>query len=307
MNKPRDGCDGCNGKNDTVKTAVAIVATVAEKGRQCDLPRPSSPSKTPQSLRWMWAEDYAQELSANKPLTTPVFAVCIHTANRKPGRGFRRSRIPPRRAHDTLQPQDESIIVGYYTSAEVPPRKLSVLHNLKSGGKLPMARGDGIHRTTARNARMKDTDIDNAQAHNEREKSSYVNQNIVPERTPYNVHFKTPTAGYKELFEQMRSDGVISTRGLKADAEKFGELIFDVNSAYFFNHGGYEFAKQFYADAYKAAIKIVGGEQYPVGSHARRRAQPCHVRRTGAGCVPLPPSCGLYSCCGKANLVVETL
>ena len=102
-----------------------------------------------------------------------------------------------------------------------------------------MARNDGIDRTSARNARMKDTDIDNAQAHNEREKSSYVNQDIVPERTPYNVHFKTPTAGYKEMFEQMRSDGVISTRGLKADAEKFGELIFDVNSAYFFNHGGY--------------------------------------------------------------------
>ena len=136
-----------------------------------------------------------------------------------------------------------------------------------------MARGDGIHRTSARNARMKDTDIDNAQAHNEREKSSYVNQDIVPERTPYNVHFKTPTAGYKEMFEQMRSDGVISTRGLKADAEKFGELIFDVNSAYFFNHGGYEFAKQFYADAYKAAIKIVGGEQYVLSAvmHADER------------------------------------
>ena len=85
-----------------------------------------------------------------------------------------------------------------------------------------MARGDGIHRTSARNARMKDTDIDNAQAHNEREKASYVNQDIVPERTPYNVHFKKPTAGYMEMFEQMRSDGVISTRGLKADAEKFG-------------------------------------------------------------------------------------
>ena len=136
-----------------------------------------------------------------------------------------------------------------------------------------MARGDGIHRTSARNARMKDTDIDNAQAHNEREKSSYVNQDIVPDRTPYNVHFKTPTAGYKEMFEQMRSDGVISTRGLKADAEKFGELIFDVNSAYFFNHGGYEFAKQFYADAYKAAIKIVGGEQYILSAvmHADER------------------------------------
>ena len=120
---------------------------------------------------------------------------------------------------------------------------------------------------------MKDADIGNAQAHNEREKSSYVNQDIVPERTQYNVHFKTPTAGYKEMFEQMRSDGVISTRGLKADAEKFGELIFDVNSAYFFNHGGYEFAKQFYADAYKAAIKIVGGEQYILSAvmHADER------------------------------------
>lgn len=136
-----------------------------------------------------------------------------------------------------------------------------------------MARGDGIHRTSARNARMKDADIDNAQAHNEREKASYVNQDIVPERTPYNVHFKKPTAGYMEMFEQMRSDGVISTRGLKADAEKFGELIFDVNSAYFFNHGGYDFAKQFYADAYKAAIKIVGGEQYILSAvmHADER------------------------------------
>ena len=36
--------------------------------------------------------------------------------------GSRRSRIPPRRAHDTLQPQDESIIVGYYTSAGSAPR-----------------------------------------------------------------------------------------------------------------------------------------------------------------------------------------
>ena len=34
------------------------------------------------------------------------------------------SRTPPRRAHDTLQPQDESMIVGYYTSAEVHPQKL---------------------------------------------------------------------------------------------------------------------------------------------------------------------------------------
>ena len=34
------------------------------------------------------------------------------------------SPFPPRRAHGTLQPQDESVIVGYYTSAEVFPRNL---------------------------------------------------------------------------------------------------------------------------------------------------------------------------------------
>ena len=95
MNKLRDGCDGCNGENDTSKATVAIVATVAEKDRQHDLPRPSSPSKTPQSLRWVWAEDYAQELSANKLLTTPIFVVCTDTANRKTGRGIRRCRISP--------------------------------------------------------------------------------------------------------------------------------------------------------------------------------------------------------------------
>ena len=54
----------------------------------------------------------------------PIFDVWVPGANHKIGRGIRRCRIPPRRAHDTLQPQDESIIVGYYTSAEVPLRKL---------------------------------------------------------------------------------------------------------------------------------------------------------------------------------------
>lgn len=60
----------------------------------------------------------------------------------------------------------------------------------------------------------------------------------------------------------MAADGSVFTRGLKPDAVKFGELIFDVNSAYFYNRGGYEFAKQFYEEAYKSAIKIVRGEQY---------------------------------------------
>ena len=137
-----------------------------------------------------------------------------------------------------------------------------------------MARNDGIDRTVARNQDLETpADVAKVQEHNEREKESYSNQDIVPERTSMNVHFKEPTDDYVKMFEQMEQDGVISTRGLKPDAIKYGELIFDVNSAYFYNHGGYEFAKQFYADAYKAAVEIVGGEQYILSAvmHADER------------------------------------
>ncbi|RHU91900.1 recombinase [Dorea sp. OM07-5] len=137
-----------------------------------------------------------------------------------------------------------------------------------------MARNDGIDRTVARNQDLGNpADVAKVQEHNEREKDSYSNQDIVPERTSLNVHFKAPTDDYVKMFEQMEQDGVISTRGLKPDAVKYGELAFDVNSAYFYNHGGYEFAKQFYADAYKAAAEIVGGEQYILSAvmHADER------------------------------------
>ena len=137
-----------------------------------------------------------------------------------------------------------------------------------------MARNDGLDRTLARNQDLETPDdVAKVQEHNEREKDRYSNVNIVPERTPLNVHFKAPTASYTEMFEQLEHDKVISTRGLKPDAIKYGELVFDVNSAYFYNHGGYEFAKQFYADAYKAAVKIVGGEQYILSAvmHADER------------------------------------
>lgn len=52
-----------------------------------------------------------------------------------------------------------------------------------------IARNDGVHRTTVRNANLTKNQIGNVQRHNEREKESYVNQDIVPERTPLNVHF----------------------------------------------------------------------------------------------------------------------
>ena len=136
-----------------------------------------------------------------------------------------------------------------------------------------MARNDGIDRTSVRNANLTRTQISNTQRHNEREKESYINPDIVPERTALNIHFKRPTGSYAEMFAQMKAEKVISTRGLKDDACLYGELIFDVNSAYFDNHGGYDFARQFYTDAYKSAIEIVGGEQFILSAvmHADER------------------------------------
>ena len=125
-----------------------------------------------------------------------------------------------------------------------------------------MARNDGIDRTSVRNLAVSDKAVGNTQQHNEREKDSYRNPDIIPQRTAWNIHFKKPTASYSDLFSQLETAGTISTRGLKPDATHYCELVFDVNSAYFDNHGGYEFAKQFYEDAYQAAVQIVGGEQY---------------------------------------------
>ena len=88
-----------------------------------------------------------------------------------------------------------------------------------------MARGDGIHRTSARNMRLTTPKLKNAQQHNEREKESYINQDIVPERSHLNVHFKKPDSGYLEQFEQMETNGLISTRGIKEDAFRYGTLV----------------------------------------------------------------------------------
>ena len=178
-------------------------------------------------------------------------------------RGHRSDRTPPRESPRHFAARmDESVIVGYYTSAEVHPRSPARLL-LSKERKKPMARNDGIDRTFARNQDLPTLDdVAKVQEHNEREKDSYSNQDIDTTQTHRNVHFKKPTDSYAAMFDQMIADGVISTRGLKADAVKYGELLFDVNSAYFHNHGGYEYAKQFYADAYKAAVEIVGGEQY---------------------------------------------
>ena len=86
-----------------------------------------------------------------------------------------------------------------------------------------MARNDGVDRTCARNMDVTDNDIGDAQAHNEREKEIYSNEDIIPERSSLNVHFKEPTGSYAEMFEQMKELAVI----LRAERKKQGSIDFD--------------------------------------------------------------------------------
>ena len=136
-----------------------------------------------------------------------------------------------------------------------------------------MPRNDGVDRTLARNRDLSAASVAHAQAHNERDADVYSNPDIVTASSRFNIHYKKPDGSYQEVFDRLEREQIISTRGLKKDAVHFCELLFDVNSAYFHNHGGYEFAKRFYADAYKAAVEIVGGEQYVVSAvmHADER------------------------------------
>ena len=46
-----------------------------------------------------------------------------------------------------------------------------------------MARNDGVDRTTVRNQPRTESNIADAEAHNERQKACYRNEDIVPERS----------------------------------------------------------------------------------------------------------------------------
>lgn len=124
------------------------------------------------------------------------------------------------------------------------------------------------HFTVVRNAAYTASSIGVRERHNERKNESYYNADIVPERVKLNVHYRqnlspdgTPET-YEQTFNRLLAEKVIVKRGLKADAKVFDELVFDVNTAYFEENGGYEFAKQFYEAAYRLAVAEVGGEEY---------------------------------------------
>ena len=102
------------------------------------------------------------------------------------------------------------------------------------------------------------TSVAKAERHNERKNKSYSNMNVDLTQTSKNVHYKKCKNTYNEKLKEMIDDGEISLRGLKDNAKVFDEIIFDINSDYFEQNGGYEFAKVFYGKAFHFAEREMG-------------------------------------------------
>lgn len=95
--------------------------------------------------------------------------------------------------------------------------------------------------------------IGKAERHNERKNQTYSNMNVDLEQTKNNIHYKTCDISYNERLKELVDTGKVSLRGLKDNANVFDELVLDINSDYFEKHGGYDFAKKFYEEAYHFA------------------------------------------------------
>ena len=102
--------------------------------------------------------------------------------------------------------------------------------------------------------------IQKAERHNERKNKSYSNMNVDLTQTPNNVYYKRCKKTYNQRLKEMIENGYLSLRGLKDNAKVFDEIIFDINSDYFEQNGGYEFAKEFYEKAFNFAEKEMGAE-----------------------------------------------
>ena len=103
--------------------------------------------------------------------------------------------------------------------------------------------------------------IGKAERHIERKNESYENMNVDLSRSHMNVHFRScQNQTYNARLDQLIADGTVSLRGLKQDAKIFDEMVFDVNTAYFEEHGGYDYARTFYEEAFRFALKEYGSE-----------------------------------------------
>jgi cell division protein FtsB len=101
----------------------------------------------------------------------------------------------------------------------------------------------------------------------------------VPERAGYNIHFRQilspdgTVESYQETIDRLLAEGKVVKHNFKPKSAIVDELVFDVNTDYFERNGGYKFAKKFYEEVYRLAVKEVGSEEYILSAvlHADER------------------------------------
>ena len=135
------------------------------------------------------------------------------------------------------------------------------------------------HKTVVRNKAYQTGSFNTVERHNERKNEDYFNGDVQLERANLNVHYKQhfkengETETYQETFSRLLAEKKIVKHGTKPDAKLFCEMVFDINTTYFDERGGYDYAKSFFEEAYKCAVKEAGSEDYIISAvmHADER------------------------------------
>ena len=85
--------------------------------------------------------------------------------------------------------------------------------------------------------------------------------NVDLSRTRWNVIYQScGEQTYNERLDELVAVGTVSLKGLKPDAKVFDEMVLDVNTEYFEQRGGYEYACRFYEAAFHFAQRVYGEE-----------------------------------------------
>ena len=130
-------------------------------------------------------------------------------------------------------------------------------------------------RCVVRNQAYTSDKVGNMERHNERKNEHYGNGDVDLSRSGLNVHFKQCEGSYLQAFDQLLANGTISMKNIKKDgsAKIIDEFIFDVNTEYFEKNGGYNYAKSFFEEVYRLAVKEAGGDEFILSAvmHADER------------------------------------
>jgi hypothetical protein len=130
-----------------------------------------------------------------------------------------------------------------------------------------------------RNEHYTTAQVGKVYGHNERKNENPLNGDIVAERQNLNVHFHQnlredgTVETYNETVSRLLDERTIVKYNFKPKSALIDELVFDVNTEFFDERGGYDYAVQFFTEAYQCAVKEVGGEQYILSAvlHADER------------------------------------